>query len=219
MSKTERAAEKLIKGLKRKAVEKNFGTVIDIDQIIDLQDRDIKSTLRKDIETYRKLSRWFINEFDYLVAYHGTTNRVREAIEEEGLRTRSETEVPSIDSKAESHPDKIYFGVAEKGGFPRRRANEIAKGIGGRVLLVKAILDTSRLFPDEDAVHFKAKPGDAFYSIYELRTVAHIGSVAPPGAKGPSRVLGTREFGQSYGDTSQLTEEQLARKLEKSDIS
>lgn len=220
---SEQAVKRYSKALKSKAVTKSFGKVIDINEVKSVANSIGMNDLINDAETNEKLGKWFIKEFDYLVAYHGTAGIIKQAIKEKGLMTRSVSGVGSVDENAISHEDKVYFGLGEEGSFPRDRARSISKSLGARPLLVKALLDTSRLYPDEDSQGmFPSNEESRNYAVMSIicgtRSVAHVGSVNPPDGGGPSKIIGMEEFGPKHRSNEQVSIEEFVRLLEDTDI-
>lgn len=224
ISMSEQAVQRFAKVLKSKAVEKNFGKVIDINEVYSVSKSIGRRDLINDPETNEELGKWFIKEFDYLTAYHGTTGNIKQVIKRKGLRTRSESGVSSVDEGAVSHEDKVYFGLGVEGSFPRSRARNIASHFDGIPLLVEALLDTSRLYPDEDSFGmFPANEESRKYAVMSIicgtKSVAHVGSVNPPGGGGPSKIIGMEEFGPTYRSNEQLSMEEFIRLLDETEIS
>ena len=127
---------------------------------------------------------------DYIEAWHKTTHRLRDVIQEEGLLPRENSGMPSRDASededldAESFPDRVYFTVNEGGTYPDADAATVGV-LGGRKMQVKAYLDMDNLGPDEDSAY-----NDYMKSLLTHGTLAHKGPIKPQRKDGQSWIAG-----------------------------
>lgn len=116
---------------------------------------------------------------DYISAWHFTSHRLRDSIEENGLMTRDDTNMPAQHFGAPSHEDKVYFSTED--GYVNAGRGMTAK-IGGNPIGFQAYLNPENLVRDEDtkAIHNYSESGleqDNFY----LASLATLGNIAHEG--------------------------------------
>jgi len=115
----------------------------------------------------------------YITAWHKTSHRLKDIIEEDGLLPRERSGMPSRDANPgkelnpESHQDKVYFTVLDGGTYDGADAATVHK-LGGRPMQVKAHLNTDNLTADEDSGY-----EDWVNSLLMNGTVAYQGSIGP----------------------------------------
>jgi len=130
-------------------------------------------------------------EIDYISAWHFTSHRLRESIENKGLKTRDDTNMPAQHLDAPSHEDKVYFSTED--GYVNAGRGMTEK-IGGMPIGFQAYLNPDNLVRDEDTsfMHDYSESGldqTSFYliSLATLGNMAHQGNIypnqdsAPPG--------------------------------------
>ncbi|EHK01777.1 hypothetical protein HRED_07002 [Candidatus Haloredivivus sp. G17] len=88
-------------------------------------------------------------EIDYISAWHFTSHRggLRESIENKGLKTRDDTNMPAQHLDAPSHEDKVYFSTED--GYVNAGRGMTEK-IGGMPIGFQAYLNPDNLVRDED---------------------------------------------------------------------
>jgi hypothetical protein len=130
--------------------------------------RDISDDVREKIE----------EEAEYIEAWHKTTHRLRDVIEQEGLLPRENSRMPSRDASedealdAESFPERVYFTVMEGGTYPDADQATVDV-LGGRPMQVKAYLELDSLAPDEDSAY-----DDYMKSLLTHGTLSHEGPIS-----------------------------------------
>lgn len=141
-------------------------------------------------------------EYDQLIAYHGTSHRFRDSIEEYGLQPGSDlvsmegqkTDQPIVyfgpeDSETEQHMDNEY--VEMYSNAERYAVRSVRKGVGGRPMVMKCALPVENLVPDD------CERGDLYNVETAYDSVDTWATVGYEGILSEEQILNERIMGES----------------------
>lgn len=157
---------------------------------------------------------------DYISAWHFTSHRLKDCIDENGLMTRENTDMPAQHSGAPSHQDKVYF-TTEEGYLAAGKG--MASKIGGRPIAFQAFLNPDNLKIDEDTelMHDYSSSNldeEDFYlaSIATFGNIAHLGNIYPDresAPEGESFLVGSKEYDEMSIQVPELVRKQFNSRM------
>ena len=141
----------------------------------------------------------YINSFDKLILYHGTTTKFKDRILSEGLKSRKHTGNSTWsgvrnnrNESLESNLDLIYVGNLFKA---RHLGVEAPERYGGDLILFKLLLDRNDLLPDEDS-----EENDGIKSLASLGAAAIFDHISP------ERIVGySKDIPSVYGMSNRIS--------------
>ncbi|MBN2101723.1 MAG: hypothetical protein JW716_02530 [Candidatus Aenigmarchaeota archaeon] len=121
----------------------------------------------------------FPERIERIVLYHGTSTKFRKKIIKEGLRPSRETG-NYVQGIAFTDGDRVYLG---REVAARAKADETIQTFGGRIIVVKAIVDAKGLVIDDKVLRFKYV-SDWKESMRHFDTCAYMGTIKDVGIIG-----------------------------------